>query len=281
MKDFKTSASRLARLFKKSRDDWKAKAAEKQKRIRALEIKIRDLSQSRDHWKQQAKSAQQQLAKQEMKIAPLQKTELGEIETEEEILEGEWLPAQALFAPKGHVYPVFVIQLAVEQIIQGFNSLRGCKKNFELFSQFFEAIPSFSSIRNWLYRIGLYALSQPLTRRDDWILIPDFTVELGSKRCLVILGIPLISFCDPKRVFRDSAQEPSFALQHLDVEVLAIEVLQHSTGQIIEEIFTQLTEKIGTSLQIVADHGSDLKNGIERYQQNNSKVIYTHDVTPF
>lgn len=71
-------------------------------------------------------------------------------------LEGEWLPKNALLAPKGHSYPVFVIQLAVQQIIQGFNSLRGCQLNFELFSQFFElATPSFSSVRNWLYRIGL------------------------------------------------------------------------------------------------------------------------------
>lgn len=110
-------------------------------------------------------------------------------------------------------------------------------------------------------------------------MIPDFTVELGTMRCLVILGIPQSRFCDPKRVFRESLDEPSFALRHLDVDVLAIEVLSCSTGKTIEEILTQLTEKIGFPFQIVADHGSDLKSGIERYQQKNSQVIYTHDVT--
>jgi hypothetical protein len=62
-------------------------------------------------------------------------------------------------------------------------------------------------------------------------------------------------------------------------EILAIEVLESSTGQIIEGILTQLTEKIGTPFQIVADHGSDLIRSIERYQQKNSFVKYTHDVT--
>jgi hypothetical protein len=41
MKDFKSSTSRLARLFKKSRDAWKGHSADKQKKIRALKIKIR------------------------------------------------------------------------------------------------------------------------------------------------------------------------------------------------------------------------------------------------
>ncbi len=42
MQEFKSSASRLARLFRTSRDQWKQRAAEKQKKLRALEIKVRD-----------------------------------------------------------------------------------------------------------------------------------------------------------------------------------------------------------------------------------------------
>ena len=58
MKEFKSPVSRLARLFQKSRDNWKEKALSKQKRLRALEIKLRDLSTSREQWKAQAKEAQ-------------------------------------------------------------------------------------------------------------------------------------------------------------------------------------------------------------------------------
>ena len=58
---FKSPVSRLARLFKKSRDNWKEKALKKQKKLRALEIKVRDLSISREQWKNRAKEAEEKL----------------------------------------------------------------------------------------------------------------------------------------------------------------------------------------------------------------------------
>ena len=44
MQEFKSPTSRLARLFRNGRDNWKERALEKQKKLRALEIKVRDLS---------------------------------------------------------------------------------------------------------------------------------------------------------------------------------------------------------------------------------------------
>ncbi len=157
------------------------------------------------------------------------------------------MPKNSASFPKGHVYSTFIIQLAVEQLIQGIMSFRASQLNFQLFSQFFElATPSFSSIRNWLYRLGFYALLTPKEHRDDWIIIPDFTVELGKLRCLVILGVPQSRFCIPKRL--DKNQTQTLALQHSDVEV--IEVLSRSTGETIETLLEQLTKEIGTPLQI-------------------------------
>lgn len=49
MQEFKSPVSRLARLFQKGRDSWKEKALDRQQKIRALEIKVRDLSLSREH----------------------------------------------------------------------------------------------------------------------------------------------------------------------------------------------------------------------------------------
>ena len=61
MKGFACSAERLVRWFKQSRDKWKARAAEKQKRIKSLNVKVRDLLRSRDHWKLKAKQLQDQI----------------------------------------------------------------------------------------------------------------------------------------------------------------------------------------------------------------------------
>jgi hypothetical protein len=54
MEGFKSADSRLVRLFKKSREQWKTRAAEKQKKMRGMEIRIRDLSASREQWKEKA-----------------------------------------------------------------------------------------------------------------------------------------------------------------------------------------------------------------------------------
>jgi predicted nucleic acid-binding Zn-ribbon protein len=61
MPEFKSSTSRLARLFRSSRDQWKERAAVKQKKLRALEIKVRDLSESRARWKDRAVQLEQEI----------------------------------------------------------------------------------------------------------------------------------------------------------------------------------------------------------------------------
>lgn len=57
MKDFKSTTTRLARLFKKSRDKWKAKALARKKDLLAAEVRIRDLEASRKNWKRKAQEA--------------------------------------------------------------------------------------------------------------------------------------------------------------------------------------------------------------------------------
>jgi len=100
-------------------------------------------------------------------------------------------------------------------------------------------------------------------------MILDLTIELGQAKCLVILGIPAARL-----------SETGYALQHQDVKVLAIEVLFHSTGEIIHQLLVDLAKQIGNPIQILSDHGSDMKKGVELYREHqHPDVIYTYDVT--
>ena len=172
----------------------------------------------------------------------------------------------------GHLYPVFLIQLAISQIIIACTSFWGVHKSFQLWSQFFAiGTPSCSSIRQWVLRVGLYILQQPQPR-PDWIWLVDVTIELGSAKCLVVLGIPQADW--NQRVLSGRC-----CLHHHDVSVLAIEVLWNCNGSAIEQKLLNLAEGVGQPLQIVADHGSDLKKGIELYIHHNAGPSYTHDVT--
>jgi len=59
--EFKSTPARLARLFRRSRDIWKRRAADKQRALKKLRITVRDLSDSREHWKATARQQAQQI----------------------------------------------------------------------------------------------------------------------------------------------------------------------------------------------------------------------------
>lgn len=271
MKGYKSATGRLARLFKESREKWKKRAKEKQKKARALETKVRDLSKSRESWKEKAKQAERELG--HLKAEQKSRFDSEEIDQGSEAVSGQvlggHLASESLQRAEGHHYPVYVIQLAIEQVIHSLTSLRGSQKTFALWNQFFRVpTPSFSSIRHWLLRVGLYELQQKPVYGTDWIVMLDLTIELGQLKCLVILGLPASRMA-----------ETGFALGHQDVEVLRVAVIARSSGEVIEQELVELTERIGQPLQIVSDHGSDVKKGITLYQQGHPEVIWTYDVT--
>ena len=173
---------------------------------------------------------------------------------------------------KGHHYSVETIQIAVQQVVRCGNSYRGVEKTFELYKELLAEAPSFSSIRKWLVRLGLYELNREKERRDDWIFIVDLTVELGTEKGLVVLGVS-------QQLLKQVIFPSRRGLQHQDVQILAVEILRSTQGEVIEQKLTKITQKFGRPKQIIADRGSDIQRGIKLYKQNYPDVIYTYDVT--
>jgi hypothetical protein len=97
-------------------------------------------------------------------------------------------------------------------------------------------------------------------------------VELGKQKALLVLGIPRQSFLE-KVVIKQGE------LSHKDVEILGLEIMDSTKGEMIEQTLDEITKKVGIPVQIVADNGSDLARGIKLYQQKYPDLIYTHDVT--
>jgi hypothetical protein len=68
-------------------------------------------------------------------------------------------------------------------------------------------------------------------------------------------------------------------ISHEDVEVLGIEIMNSTKGEMIDSAIEKVSTKVGVPRQIVADNSSDLARGIRLYQEKNPELIYTHDVT--
>lgn len=168
---------------------------------------------------------------------------------------------------------VHTIFLAIKFLVSGLNSLRGIAKTFEILAmhQTYSS-PNFNTIRQWVLRLGLYELNRKKEYRSDWIFIVDMTIEIGKNKCLVILGISQEKLA---RIIEKEAR----SLQHQDVEVLSLEILNTTVGTIILDKLNNLSERVGTPIQIVSDRGSDIKKGIDLYLENNQMTIATYDIT--
>jgi hypothetical protein len=61
--------------------------------------------------------------------------------------------------------------------------------------------------------------------------------------------------------------------------VYRLEVVSQLNGEIVCQYLFDMSQKIGIPQQIVSDHGSDIKKGIELFCSSHRKPIYTYDIT--
>lgn len=127
---------------------------------------------------------------------------------------------------------------------------------------------SYYSVRLWLLRLGLYHLSRPKQQADDWMWIIDHTVQLGDRKCLVIVGL------------RQSAweQAESRVLSHEDVQLIDLQPVVQSNGQVVYQQLKAAATKTGVPRLIVSDKGSDLHYGIDLFCQRHRGTVWSYDI---
>jgi hypothetical protein len=258
MNDLKTPVARLARLLCDARERWKAKALERQQRLRAAQVRIRDLEHSRAYWKARALAAEGQ--------APASDASGGEAGEER----GEE-PPPALVPTRlaNHHHCLEVMQLSLQLYLHASFGCRGVSWVLRLLAGYLPlGVPASTTVLNWCYRLGLAVLQRPLPRRDDWIFVIDETVGLGALKCLIVLGIPVARLA-----------ETGYSPRHCDMTVLAVEMTLKSTGMWVAAVLEQVSARAGVPVQIVADHGSDVRKGIALFRQQAPRCVQTYDIS--
>jgi hypothetical protein len=126
--------------------------------------------------------------------------------------------------------------------------------------------PSWYTGRLWMMRIGLYKLNMAKEKADDWIWIIDHSVQMGIEKLLLILCI------------RKKDLPVGRALNFSDVEVLDLQPVKKSNGEIVYRQLESNIAKTGVPVEIISDHGSDLKKGIDTFLKKHEEVAYVHDI---
>ncbi len=242
MKGYKSNETRLVYLFKDGREKWKQRALSKQKKLRAMDIKVRDLALSREKWKEKAKQLEAILQEKELEIEELKKkNSQPRNQSKADSVTVEKSKSREIIAlkPAQYTYPVFIIQIAIQQRIISFSSWRAIEKNFKLWAQFFTfPTPDFTTIRQWFLKLGIFELIKSKEKRTDWIFIIDTILEQGHKKCLLILGLSYQQWTEKLKSNRKT-------LQHHDLDVLAIEIVETTKGEIIESLINNLANTVG------------------------------------
>ncbi len=124
----------------------------------------------------------------------------------------------------------------------------------------------------WLLRVGYYKLMRVKEIAGDWIWIVDHTIQSGNMKCLLIIGVRY-SYLESKD--RDKK------LTYSDMEPIALYPVEQSNGNIVFKQLEEATRKTGPPRQIIADHGSDLKSGINKFLDKHPTTAYVFDVKHF
>jgi hypothetical protein len=174
-------------------------------------------------------------------------------------------------AGQGHRYSVSVIRLYCLFVLDAATSLRGASAVFGLLRGSVLGLthrPAANTGQMWLLQVGLYELTRPKEAADDWVWIVDHAVQMGTVRCLVIVG------CRAS-VWR-AAERP---LEHRDLSMFALEPVEKSDGATVARQFAATTAATGIVPQaVVCDQGSDLKNGLAMYRKDHPQTVVLHDI---
>jgi len=147
--------------------------------------------------------------------------------------------------------------MCIQLVLKAAVSFRAVPKAVHLVFSHFPAvktqkIPSYKTITRWLTRIGLYKLHRPKERADDWIFIVDNSIQIGTQKCFVVLGIRL-------------SKLKAWPLTFEDVEVVLIELHDEGGQQEICQMIEKAQEKVGKVVSVCADDGPDLRSGIDLF----------------
>ena len=126
---------------------------------------------------------------------------------------------------------------------------------------------SHATVQNYLLRVGLDQIDNAIETCSDRVWIMDHMIAAGSLKCFIVLGISADAFARLDR-----------PLEHRDVDVLTLIPTEVSNGAVVNDQLRELAGRRGVPLAILSDCGSDLKKGVELFQQAHPETISLYDI---
>jgi len=136
----------------------------------------------------------------------------------------------------------------VRLFITGASPLRTTSKNLKLsFTTLPELnsyrAPSFTTIKHWVQQVGYYKLKRDKTIANDWMILIDASIQMGEKKCVVVLGCRAT----------DLRKIKNRALTLEDLEILSMRIVSSLNSEVITEMLREVALTVGKIIAICSD----------------------------
>jgi len=235
-------------------------------------MKISKIRSSRDGWKEKAKHRGSQIrnlrktSKRQKKRQQTQdKERMRSLEEKLATLRSE----VSVAAPPPAVVPIIEHRTTcVLIVIFAIVSFRSVPRILRILQPLLQArlpIPHFTSVIHWTLRVGVAVFNQVAMISGPWICIVDCSIDIGTRKALVVLRVPL-----------GALQTKRGAIGLEDCECIGLEVAHKWNGQLVFEALTKIFSKAGSPLAIIKDGGTDLNKGVQLVcEQSITQKIFT------
>jgi hypothetical protein len=171
--------------------------------------------------------------------------------------------------PAGHAYSCEVICDFLQFVLRAATSFRGASGCLDVVKQRLglKHVPAPNTGENWLLRLGLFELTRPKERADDWAWLADHSLQIGPHKCLVIVGVRMSAWEQQRR-----------PLQHQDLSILKLKLLLTCDGLTAAQEFEDTAAVHGEPREIVIDGGADLTKGAALFQERHARTARVGDI---
>jgi hypothetical protein len=251
VKEFKSPLHVIAAFLLRSRETQLAKVSQ--------------LSQQVDELQSQVEQQQQQLQEKQEEIDTLMRRVIEAEKQRDQARQSVNLPEDP---PIGtHGYGARMISLAVN--LARSVGFRGAVRTLQVFFQWLgidRAIPSRTSIRNWLQRLGIDEMKQPLDSSESLVIMVDHSNQIGTEKVMLVLGVNAAAM-----------PEPGKALTHEDVRVLEVKPGDTWKTADMEKEYEALADRHGAPRAVLVDGAVELREGAKCLENQREDTIVLRD----
>lgn len=249
--EFKSPLHVIAAFLLRSRETQRAKAEE--------------LSQQIDELQAQLEQQEKQLQEQQRQIETLTQRAAEAERQLDRAKQSVNLPEDP---PVGtHGYGARMISLATN--LARAVGLRGAVRTLQVFFQWLRidrTLPSRTSIRNWLQRLGIDEMKQPLDANESLVMMVDHSNQIGTEKVMLALGVNAAAM--PER---------GKALTHQDVRVLDVKPGDSWKTGDMEREYEALADRYGAPRAVLVDGALELREGAKCLQNLRQDTIVLRD----